>query len=362
MSIFQFTNEFNQRMPPKNKDGSILKFNRNKGYESIPRELSQNENLSYEARGLLISLASYPDNFKVYKGELYKRSEKNGRRKIDRVWEELVNEGYILQFRKRQKTTFIFSYIFSMDPFNVEDIVSIFEEALTYNFHYYHKIILKKEERIQENYHRVLPCYLSKEEKHRVIEWLTSHNEIHEKKGDVQNEHLKMDCSKRTENKLITKRLTTKKNDTSNDTEKIDTQEKDFQLIQSLSSVLTETFLSEEALELIASYSTGVDEAKQTIDILYQSKKYVQDHLDGLTIVAEYFETETHEMLQRYYFKLRTKKLSSQSGYLYNVARNHWLGISERMLNQETYPNKEKYLTKYHELFEKLNQTKESKD
>ena len=55
MSIFQFTNEYNQRMPPKNKDGSILKFSRNKGYESIPRELAQNESLSYEARGLLIS-------------------------------------------------------------------------------------------------------------------------------------------------------------------------------------------------------------------------------------------------------------------------------------------------------------------
>lgn len=61
MSVFQFTNEFNKRASPKNTDGSILKFSRNKGYKSIPRAFAQNERLTYEARGLLISLASYPD-------------------------------------------------------------------------------------------------------------------------------------------------------------------------------------------------------------------------------------------------------------------------------------------------------------
>ncbi|XUD01329.1 hypothetical protein IGI86_002716 [Enterococcus sp. AZ188] len=80
----------------------------------------------------------------------------------------------------------------------------------------------------------------------------------------------------------------------------------------------------------------------------------------GLTIVAEYFEPETHKMLQRYYLKLRTKKISYQSGYLYNMARNHWLEVAERMLHKGAYPNKEEYLMKYHELFEKLNQIKES--
>jgi len=64
MSIFQFSSEYNQRMPPNKKDGSIVRFSRNKGYESIPREFAQNENLSYEARGLLISVASYPEVFK----------------------------------------------------------------------------------------------------------------------------------------------------------------------------------------------------------------------------------------------------------------------------------------------------------
>ncbi|WP_430617446.1 hypothetical protein [Enterococcus sp. AZ188] len=85
MSVFQFTNEVNKRASPKNTDGLIFKFSRNMGYESIPRAFAQNEPLTYEARGLLISLASYPDIFKVYKAELYKQSEKNGRRKIDRA-------------------------------------------------------------------------------------------------------------------------------------------------------------------------------------------------------------------------------------------------------------------------------------
>ncbi|WYJ77088.1 hypothetical protein DOK78_001726 [Enterococcus sp. DIV2402] len=58
-----------------------------------------------------MSLASYPENFKVYKCELYKRSKKNSRRKIDNAWEELVNEGVVLQFRKRKKRA-LFSRIF----------------------------------------------------------------------------------------------------------------------------------------------------------------------------------------------------------------------------------------------------------
>ncbi|MGX7197722.1 hypothetical protein [Enterococcus olivae] len=376
MSIFQFTNEFNQRIPSKKKDGSLLKFSRNKGYESIPRELAQNEQLSYEARGLLISIASYPESFKLYKSELYKRSIKNSRRKIDKCWQELIEEGYILQFRKRDGKSFIFSYLFSMEPFLVEDMIHLFEEAYEYNFHYYHKRIRKYEDQTMENFRLILPKYLIEKEKDTLIEWLKSHDEIkmessnvqieHPKKQDVtndfsnvQNEQLKMDCSKRTDNKLINKRFITEKNDTITDTKTIDTEKmKSSQLLESLADILTETFLSEESLELIAFESDQVEEAKQVIDILYKSKKYVQDHLDGLTIVAEYFEKPTHEMLQRYFFNKRTKELNSESGYLYNMARNHWLQMAGLMLHSGGYPNKEKYLTKCHELYEKLQKNK----
>lgn len=74
MSIFQFTEEYNQRqLPNKKSEGAIQRFRKNKGYESIPRDFIQNENLTYEAREVLINLASYPNNFKIYKCELYTR-------------------------------------------------------------------------------------------------------------------------------------------------------------------------------------------------------------------------------------------------------------------------------------------------
>ncbi|HFD1635376.1 TPA: hypothetical protein QFF48_001637 [Enterococcus faecium] len=376
MSIFQFTNEFNQRVPSQKKDGSLLKFSRNKGYESIPRELAQNEKLSYEARGLLISISSYPESFKLYKSELYKRSIKNSRRKIDKCWQELIDEGYVLQFRKRDGKSFIFSYLFSMESFLLEDMIHLFEEAYEYNFHYYHKLIRKCEEQTMENFRLILPNYLTKEEEDTLIAWLKRHDEIkiessnvqveHSKKWDeindssnVQNEQPKMDCSKRTDNKLINKRFITEKSDTLTDTKNIDTEKRNNnQLLESLADILTETFLSEESLELIANESDQLEEAKQVIDILYKSKKYVQDHLDGLTIVAEYFEKPTHDMLQRYFFNKRTKELNSKTGYLYNMARNHWLQMAGLMLNMGSYPNKEKYLMKCQELFEKLNQKK----
>lgn len=110
-----------------------------------------------------------------------------------------------------------------------------------------------------------------------------------------------------------------------------------------------------KTLELIVGQVNTVEEVKETIDMLYKSKKYVEDHLDGLTIVAEYFENETHEMLQRFFFKKRTKKLTSASGYLYNVSRNHWLQMAGLLINSGKYPKKELYLKKCQILYKQLN-------
>lgn len=84
MNIFQFSSEYNQRQPPsKTNDGSILRYKKNKVYESITQEFRQNESLTYEARGMLISIASYLPNFKFYKRELYNHSKLSSRRRID---------------------------------------------------------------------------------------------------------------------------------------------------------------------------------------------------------------------------------------------------------------------------------------
>lgn len=374
MSIFQFSGEYNQRQPPsKINDGSILRYKKNKGYESIPREFAQNESLTYEARGMLISIASYPSNFKLYKCELYNRSKLNSRRKIDRAWEELIEQGYILQFRKRSGKNFFFSYLFSLERYETNDLLEIFEEAYQFDYLFYHRSIRKKEERTIENYQQLFMTFVPLEEINQLFYWLYKHELIwnvqneHSKKtheindfSNVQYEQPKMDSSYRTSNKLTSNKSTKEKINTKEcETEKNDTRlDKEQSLLNSLGQFLKTTFIDSESLKLIADNSKDEQEVQKTIDLLYQSKKYIQDHLDGFTIVAEYFEEETQEMLKRYYFKKKTKKIQSQEGYFYNVCRNHWLTMAERLLHQYFYPNKQHYLQRCSNLFEQLNANK----
>lgn len=126
----------------------------------------------------------------------------------------------MLQFRKRDGKSFIFSYLFFLESFEERDILQILQEAYDYNFHYYHKLIRKYENQTIENILEILPHYLNEVEKQRIIDWLDDHDEIRKDVSNVQNEHfkdspeinnfsnaqyeqLKMDCSKRTSNKLI---------------------------------------------------------------------------------------------------------------------------------------------------------------
>ncbi|KAF1304847.1 hypothetical protein [Enterococcus sp. JM9B] len=102
--------------------GEVFKYQRNKGYESIPRAFLQDNNLSYEARGLLAELQSYSEEWELYKTELYTRSKKNKRSSIDRIWKELIENRYLIQFRKREGKKWVYQYIFSLEKFSKEDI------------------------------------------------------------------------------------------------------------------------------------------------------------------------------------------------------------------------------------------------
>lgn len=123
---------------------SIIKnFNKDNGFEIIPRELLQhcdkkgkNKNgqehgengLSLQAIGLLVNLQSYPEDWELYKTELYKRYSKNGRRQVENAWNELVEHKYIVQFKKRVKQNYNFIYYFSVTPFDDETIKQIEKE------------------------------------------------------------------------------------------------------------------------------------------------------------------------------------------------------------------------------------------
>lgn len=108
--------------------GNVKKYQKDKGFESINRNMLQDtENLSIDSIGLLAHLTSYPDNWKLYKTELYTRFAKSKRSKIESAWKELVREKYIVQLRKRVGPKWEYIYYHNQQRFTDEDINSIAE-------------------------------------------------------------------------------------------------------------------------------------------------------------------------------------------------------------------------------------------
>lgn len=182
---------------------TIKNYQKDKGYEIIPRELLQhcdkkakdkngNEHgkngLSLEAIGLLINLQSYPEDWELNKTELYTRYSKNGRKQIVRIWQELVEHKYIVQFKKRNKQKYDYIYYFSVIPFDDEMIRNIERQENSKsveNFKY-----KKTEESQKAQEQEILDC----------------------PKRTVQNEQSKMNSSERTANRLHIKNNTHKQN------------------------------------------------------------------------------------------------------------------------------------------------------
>ncbi|TLQ49484.1 hypothetical protein FEZ33_00405 [Ruoffia tabacinasalis] len=117
---------------------TIKRYSKFKGYESLPRDLLQSKNLTLEAIGLLANLASYPENWILRKTELRTRF-KNGKKAVDRIWDELVTENYLIQFRKRVGRGYEYRYYFSVEQFKTSDIQELLLINFEENFVPYHK-------------------------------------------------------------------------------------------------------------------------------------------------------------------------------------------------------------------------------
>ncbi|MGM8141505.1 hypothetical protein [Enterococcus italicus] len=182
--------------------GQITKYENSKGYESISRDFLQDNSISFEARGLLGYLQSLPTSWKIYKTELYTRCESNKRASIDRIWKELLQANYLLQFRKRNGKKWEYQYIFSLTKFTESD-----KNKLTATMN-------------QENY---MECGISTVENQQS-------NELHEIKvsSSVENEQPKnnspkielgmsiLNSSKTASNKLTINRFEEEEYHTSN--------------------------------------------------------------------------------------------------------------------------------------------------
>ncbi|OUZ14664.1 hypothetical protein [Enterococcus cecorum] len=114
--------------------GATQKYIKNKGYESISRAMLQNDDLSLEARGLLAYMESMPENYVFHKTQLQKAFKHNKRTCIDRIWNELMSQNYLIAFRKRDGKKYIYHYYFTQDKFDEEDIQAIESDLLSSGF------------------------------------------------------------------------------------------------------------------------------------------------------------------------------------------------------------------------------------
>lgn len=85
--------------------GIIKKINLDHEYTKIPNVFAQNENLSYEARGMLLELYSRPTNWKIYKSTLQRNYA--GKVKVDRIVKELKENGYLFLYNVRQNNVIV---------------------------------------------------------------------------------------------------------------------------------------------------------------------------------------------------------------------------------------------------------------
>lgn len=123
-------------------NGSIKNYSKSKGYESLPRELLQSEELPLEAIGLLCSLQSLPENWVIKKTNLHKRFL-NKKSSIDRIWNLLVENGYVIQFRKRVQKKYDYQYFFNLNKFSFEETQELFKDMAAKGYLLYHKKFIK---------------------------------------------------------------------------------------------------------------------------------------------------------------------------------------------------------------------------
>lgn len=200
----------------RDKNGAIekekfKKFVDGKGYESIPRALMRDKNLSLEARGLMVYLQSLMDEEveNLTKTVLFESFKTNGKRQLARMWDELIEQGYLLQFRRRNGKYYEYHYMFSVSKYPTEDLAQILNEGRKLGFLYYRKEMLKEDDMKNIDISKYLPCTDQQLEILKLlgVSFSNSQNESQNKERQIndsssyQNESLNMGVSKREDSK-----------------------------------------------------------------------------------------------------------------------------------------------------------------
>ena len=105
--------------------------------------------------------------------------------------------------------------------------------------------------------------------------------------------------------------------DTVKDTEKEDLQNRE--LLQSFSETQDQSFLDKRCLDLIALFSTSIQEAHETVGIIIRAKNK-QEKKYARTLVAEDWQEEIEATLRPVYHKIKTDhKIKNQDNYMFGA-------------------------------------------
>ena len=77
------------------------------------------------------------------KRKLLDSFEHNGKKQVERMWDELMDQGYILQFRSRVGRNYEYHYIITSIKYSLEELCLIITEAKSIGFMLYHKNMTK---------------------------------------------------------------------------------------------------------------------------------------------------------------------------------------------------------------------------
>lgn len=100
---------------------NILRRSRKqRAFTQIDNEITNNENLSWQAKGMMLYLLSKPDDWKFYESDIVKRA-KNGPDSVKSIIKELLAEGYLIRGeRLRDERGHLKGYNYTVEPYLFE--------------------------------------------------------------------------------------------------------------------------------------------------------------------------------------------------------------------------------------------------
>lgn len=139
------------------------------------------------------------------------------------------------------------------------------------------------------------------------------------------------------------------KEDTYKDTLQDTEAEQNRILLDNFSKINELSGLSNETLEMIATFSSDIKEADETIGIIFRAKKKIED-ARGIRLDTHMLDAEIQQTLLKNYRKFKTdEKIKNQSNYLFGSLKNFFEDITIRMSESSTnlkYPKLHEWLDK----------------